>query len=228
MKVKLEYTNDPSFFSTLRVVKAVLEGTSYNLKGAKEYVDENLQIIKNPVNDVTLGGILDLKFEDAENNKVIDLLKETYSVVPLSDEDFEPAKPADEEATAIPAVTKPYEVTEGELGVRINSYDEMVIEWQNKSLFNNKQAERVMAGLKDAHFDVIETPVVYKGDDKDSVMLTFNKRFPSGTNLKKLRDFSLYVHRFILAICKIIALEEELEAANENVTDAFDELCDYE
>lgn len=227
MKVRLEYATNPTAFSQIQVVRAVLEGTSYNLKGAKEYVDENLQIIKESHNGVAIGGILDLKFEDAENNKIIDLLKETYSVTPLSDEDFEPAKP-DEEATTTPAVTKPYEVTEGELGVTIHSYDEMTIEWQNKSLFNNKQAERVMAGLKDAHFDVIETPVVYKGDDKDSVMLTFSKRFSSGTKINELRDFSLHVHRFILATCKIIALEEELEAANENVTDAFDELCDYE
>lgn len=236
MKVKLELATNPTAFSKLQVVKAVFEGVIYSLKAAKKYVDENLQIIKNPVNDVTLGGILDLKFGDAENNKVIDLLKEIYSVTPLSDEDFT----QEEDSTAAQklrqmlkrqsdvAPTKPYEVTDGELGVTIHSYDEMTIEWQNKSLFNNKQSERVIAGLRDAHLDVIETPVVYKDDDKDSVMLTISKRFPSGTKVNELQDFSLHVHRFILATCKIIALEEELEAANENVTDAFDELCDYE
>ena len=216
MKVKLEYATNPTALSKIQIVKAVLEGTSYNLKGAKEYVDENLQIIKDSINGTTLRGILDLKFEDAENNKVIDLLKKTHSVTPLSDKDL------------IHSVIKPYEVTEEELGITIHSYDETTIKWQNKSLFNNKQAKRVIAGLRDAHLDVIETPVVYKDDDKDLVMLTISKRFQSGTKIIELRDFSLNIHRFILATCKIIALEEELEAANENVTDAFDELCDYE
>ena len=59
MKVRLELVSNPTAFSKIQVVKAVLDGTSYNLRGAKEYVDENLQIIKDSINGATLGGILD-------------------------------------------------------------------------------------------------------------------------------------------------------------------------
>lgn len=226
MKVKLEYATNPAAFSNLQVVKAVLEGTSYNLKGAKEYVDENLQIIKDQIHGNTLGGILDLKFEDAENNKVIDLLKETYSVTPLSDKEAMAAQ----KIRKMPKrhyVTKPCKGIEEELGIRIFSCDEMVM-WQNKSLFNKKQAERVIAGLKDADLQVTETPVVCPDEEEDSVMLTIEKHFPSGTDLTKLRNFSLHIHIFISAVCEIVNLEERLENAKVNAIDAFDELRDYE
>lgn len=235
MKVKLEYATNPTAFSKLQVVKAVLDGTSYNLRGSEEYVDENLQIIKDLTNGATLGGILDLKFEDVENNKIIELLKETYSVTPLSDKDFT----QEEDSTAAKklrkmlkwqsnvAPTKPYEVTERELGVTIHSFDETTITWQNKSLLNKKQAERVISGLRDAHLDVTETPAIYKGDE-DSVLLTIKKHFPSGTDIRKLKDLSLCVHKFILGVCRMIVLEEELEDAKENSIDAFNTLRDYE
>lgn len=227
MKVKLEYCgSDPTVFK-IPIVKAVKEGTSYNLRGAKEYVDKNLQIIKDPFVGATLGGILDLKFEDAENNKIIDLLKETYSVTPLSDEDFIAAQKI-RKMLKRHSVTMSCKEIEGELGVRIFSCDEMEIMWQNKSLFNKKQAERVIAGLKDADLQVIETPVVCPDEDEDSVMLTIEKRFPSGTDLTKLRDFSLHVHIFISVVCEIVNLEERLENAKENSIDAFNELRDYE
>lgn len=227
MKVKLELVSNPTAFSKLQVVKAVLEGTSYNLKGAKKYVDENLQIIKDQIHGTTLGGILDLKFEDVENNKVIDLLKETYSVTPLSDEEAAAAQKI-RKMLKRHSATKPCKGVEEELGIRIFSHDEMAIIWQNKSLFNKKQAERVIAGLKDADLQVAEMPIVCPDEEEDSVMLTIEKRFPSGTDLTKLRNFSLHVHIFISVVCEIVNLEERLENAKENAIDAFDELRDYE
>lgn len=227
MKVKLEYATNPTALSKIQIVKAVFEGTSYNLKGAKEYVDENLQIIKDSINGATLGGILDLKFEDVENNKIIDLLKETYSVTPLSDEEAAAAQKI-RKMLKRHSVTKPYKGVEEELGIRIFSHDEMAIIWQNKSLFNKKQAERVIAGLKDADLQVAEMPIVCPDEEEDSVMLTIEKRFPSGTDLTKLRNFSLHVHVFISVVCEIVNLEERLENARVNSIDAFEELRDYE
>ena len=155
------------------------------------------------------------------------MLKETYSVTPLSDEEAKAAQKI-RKMLKRHSATKLCKGIEEELGIRIFSCDETAIMWQNKSLFNKKQAERVIAGLKDADLQVTETPVVCPDEEEDSVMLTIEKRFPSGTDLTKLRNFSLHVHIFISAVCEIVNLEERLENARVNSIDAFEELRDYE
>lgn len=118
------------------------------------------------------------------------------------------------------------EVTDDDLGVSIHSIDEMSIGWQRKALFSYKQAARVMAGLRDAKFNVTEANVMYEG--QKTTMLVVTKIFPTGTRKKDLEKFEKLLHTFMLAICEVVSLEERIESAKELAIEAFDNLQDYE
>lgn len=118
------------------------------------------------------------------------------------------------------------EVTYEDLGVSIHSIDEMSIGWQRKALFSYKQAARVMAGLRDAKFNVTEANVMYEG--QKTTMLVVTKTFPTGTRKKDLEKFENLLHAFMYATCKVVDLEERIEGAKEFAIEAFNNLQDYE
>lgn len=121
----------------------------------------------------------------------------------------------------------PIEITDDDLGISIHSIDEQTIEWHNNSLFAEEQSSLVIAGLKSAGFSNVKGDKVLHNEEK-AIMVTFSRNFSSGTTMKKLEDFSEKIHKFLMALCMTINLEEKLRYAKETVTTTLDDIYEYE
>lgn len=121
----------------------------------------------------------------------------------------------------------PIEITDDDLGISIRSVDEQTIEWHNNSLFAEEQPPIVIAGLKSAGFSNVKGDKVLHNGEK-AIMVTFSRNFSSGTTMKKLEDFSEKIHKFLMALCMTVNLEEELRCAKETVTTTLDDIYEYE
>lgn len=118
------------------------------------------------------------------------------------------------------------EVTDEDLGVSIHSIDEKSVGWQCKMLFTHEQATRVLAGLHDAKFNVIEAHVTHEGDK--ATMLVITKTFPTGIRKNDLEEFEYLIRKFIGNTCEIVNLEERIESAKEAAIEAFEDIRNYE
>lgn len=200
MKVKLQSSNK------LRLVRAVKDMLDLGLKEAKDLVDEQNPPEENGKLHVIISP---KKTEEQIKAKAIEC---DITYTPLSDLDV--------------CEQKLQGVTDDDLGVSIHSIDKMSIGWQRKALFSYKQAARVMAGLRDAKFNVTEANVMYEG--QKTTMLVVTKTFPTGTRKKDLEKFEKLLHTFMNTVCHVVDIEERLEYVKELAIDAFDELQDYE
>ena len=210
MKIKLQSS------SKLRLVAAVKRMLDLGLKEAKDLV-ENQVTAAAPVG-VGLAEfhvVIDSEKTEEQIKAIAEECEVTYT--PLSDLDVCERKLQE---------SKLQEVTDDDLGVSIHSIDEMSIGWQRKALFSYKQAARVMAGLRDAKFNVTEANVMYEG--QKTTMLVVTKTFPTGTRKKDLEKFEKLLHTFMNTVCHVVDIEERLEYVKELAIDAFDELQDYE
>ena len=196
MKVKLQSRGK------LQLVKAVKEVLNLGLKEAKDLVDEQEEDVSG-----RFCIIIDSKKTEDQIKAIAEQDNVSYTIVDVCEKKLQ-------------------EVTEDDLGVSIHSIDEMSIGWQRKALFSHEQATRVMAGLRDAKFNVTETNVMREG--QKTTMLIVTKTFPSGTKKKDLQKFEHLLHAFMCAVCDVVDLEERLEGVKQFAIDAFNELQDYE
>ena len=202
MKIKVQSS------SKIRLVKAVMKMLGITLKEAKDLVDKQVTTIAPVGVGLTEFFVI---INSAKTEEQIKAIAEECGI------NYTPLDVCEQ---------KLQEVTDDDLGVSIHSIDEMSIGWQRKALFSYKQAARVMAGLRDAKFNVTEANVMHDGNKV--TMLVVTKTFPTGTRKKDLEKFEKLLHTFMLAVCSVVDLEEKLESVKERAIEAFDELQDYE
>lgn len=206
MKVKLQSSNK------LHLAKVVKEMTNLLLKETVDLIDKQNPPNENGESNVKRSVVIDSERTEEQIEAITRPYDVSYTIVDVC-EQKQPEKGLQE-------------VTDDDLGVSIHSIDKMSIGWQRKALFSYKQAARVMAGLRDAKFNVTEANVMYEG--QKTTMLVVTKTFPTGTRKKDLEKFEKLLHTFMHTVCHVVDIEERLEYVKELAIDAFDELQDYE